>query len=42
LKRDSGKTDKMIDYSGESNEREINGGGKTFQVVELEVFQIFG
>lgn len=41
LNRNSSTTDKMIDYRGESTEREINGGEKNFKVLELEVFQIY-
>lgn len=40
LKKNSSSTDKMIDYLGENLEREINGGDKNFQILELEVFQI--
>ena len=41
LKRDSDKTDKMIDYDRENNRREINGGQRNFHDLELEVFQIY-
>jgi hypothetical protein len=40
LAKYSGRIDKMDDYSGESSEREINGGDKEYKVLELEVFQI--
>ena len=40
LSRPSCLTEKMIDYNGETQEREINGGQKYFQILELEVFQI--
>ena len=40
LSKYSGRIDKMNDYSGESSEREINGGSKEYKVLELEVFQI--
>ena len=40
LAKYTGRIDKMDDYSGESSEREINGGDKEYKVLELEVFQI--
>ena len=40
LTKNSGRIDKMDDYSGESSEMEINGGVRDYKVLELEVYQI--
>ena len=40
LSNNSSSTDKMVDYSGETKESEINGGQTYFQVEQLEVFEI--
>ena len=40
LSNSSSSTDKMVDYSGETKESEINGEQTYFQVDQLEVFKI--